>query len=137
MLNSVVPPSSVKRLCVFCHEPGKITPEHKIPSWTMSGEDSSGYLYVRESGGPDYEPQRHIREGRARDLAAKGPCDRCNSGWMNDMDHGVLDVLGPQLIKGKKVKLTKAKKVALAAWSVKYVMMNQWTHQRSRRFAIP
>lgn len=53
------------------------------------------------------------------------------------MDHGILDVLGPQLIKGKKVKLTKAKKVALAAWAVKYALMGQLTHERSRRFAIP
>jgi hypothetical protein len=121
---------------VFCREPRKITLEHMIPTWMTSGEDSSSHLYVRESGGPDYEPRQHIREGRARDLAAKGPCERCNSGWMNDMDHGVLDVLGPQLIKGKKVKLTKAKKALLAAWTVKYVLMNQLTHERSRRFAI-
>jgi len=53
------------------------------------------------------------------------------------MDHGVLDVLGPQLIKGKKVKLTKTKKVALAAWAVKYVLMHQLAHGRDRRFAIP
>ena len=130
-------PSHTKRYCVFCREPGKITPEHMIPSWMRSGEDSSGHLYVRESGGPDYESRQHIREGRARDLAAKGPCDRCNSSWMNDMDHGVLDVLGPQLIKGKRVKLTKAKKVALAAWAVKYVLMHQLAHERGRRFAIP
>jgi len=122
---------------VFCREPGKITLEHMIPSWMLSGEDSSSHLYVRESGGPDFEPQLHVREGRARDLAAKGPCYRCNSGWMNDMDHGMLDVLGAQLIKGKKVKLTKAKKVALVAWAVKYVLMNQLTHERARRFAIP
>ena len=52
------------------------------------------------------------------------------------MDHGVLDVLGPQLIKGKKVKLSRAKKVALAAWAVKYVLMHQLAHERERRFAI-
>jgi hypothetical protein len=55
---------------------------------------------------------------------------------MNAMDHGVLDVLG-QLIRGKKVKLTKTKKTALAAWAVKYVLMNQSMHGRDRRFAIP
>lgn len=100
---------------MFCSEPGKITLEHMIPSWMTSDDASSRYFYVRESGGPEYEPRRHVREGPARDLAAKGPCNRCNSGWMSDMDHGVLDVLGPQLIKGKKVSLTKARKAALAA----------------------
>jgi hypothetical protein len=129
--------ASVKLRCVFCCEPGKITPEHVTPSWMTSGEDTSRHLYVRESGGPAYEPQRHVREGPARDLAAKGPCDQCNNGWMNAMDHGVLDVLGPQLIKGKSVKLTKTKKVALAAWSMKYILMGQLVHGRDRRFAIP
>jgi hypothetical protein len=121
---------------VFCGEPGKITLEHLIPSWVKSGEETSRHLYVRESGGPDYEPRQHVREGPARDLVVKGPCDVCNNGWMNQMDHGVLEVLGPQLIKGKKVKLTKGKKAALAAWAVKYVLMNQLVHERDRRFAI-
>ncbi|MGO8960355.1 MAG: hypothetical protein ACLQFR_23730 [Streptosporangiaceae bacterium] len=126
-----------KRRCVFCGDPGKITPEHMIPSWMVSGEKSSGHLYVRESGGPNYEPRQHAREGPERHLAAKGPCAQCNSGWMNDVDHGVLDVLGPQLMRGKLVELTKTKKAALATWAVKYVLMNQLTHERERRFAIP
>jgi len=53
------------------------------------------------------------------------------------LDHGVLDVLGPQLIRGKKIKLAQAKKAALAAWAVKYVLMNQLVHERERRFAVP
>lgn len=133
----MVASSQAKRRCVFCGQSGKITLEHLIPSWMTSGEQTSRHLHVRESGGPDYEHRQHIREGRARDLAAKAPCDECNSGWMNDMDHGILDILGPQLLKGKKVRLTKAKKVALAAWAVKYVLMNQLTHESGRRFAIP
>jgi hypothetical protein len=56
---------------------------------------------------------------------------------MNDMDHGLLDVLGRQLTNGKEVRLTKRKKMALAAWAVKYILMGQLTHERSRRFAIP
>jgi hypothetical protein len=45
---------------------------------------------------------------------------RCNNGWMNDTDHGILDNLGPQLIVGKKIKLTKIKKTAPATWAAKY-----------------
>lgn len=137
MLVDMTVPLPAKRLCVFCRDAAKISLEHLIPTWMKSGEDASQHLYVRESGGPDYELRRDIREGPARDLAAKGPCERCNNGWMNDMDHGVLDVLGPQLVRGKRVKLTKAKKVASAAWAVKYVLMGQLTHGRDRRFAIP
>jgi hypothetical protein len=130
-----LPPT--KRLCVFCRAASKISLEHLIPTWMTSGEDSSRHLYVRQSGGPDYEPRQDVREGPARDLAARGPCERCNNDWMNTMDHGILDVLGPQLIRGKSVKLTKAKKVALSAWAVKFALMGQLTHGRDRRFAIP
>lgn len=51
--------------------------------------------------------------------------------------HGVLDVLGPQLIKGRQVRLTRAKKEALECCSVKYILINQLTHAAERRFAIP
>jgi hypothetical protein len=53
------PHTSPKRRCVFCDDPGKITPEHMIPSWMLSGESASGHLYVRESAGPNYEPRHH------------------------------------------------------------------------------
>jgi hypothetical protein len=135
-LGEVTGPGQVKRCCVFCGDDGKISLEHIIPYWMTSGEDASRHLYVRESGGPDYDARQHVREGRARDLTAKGPCERCNNTWMNEMDVA-LDVLGPQLIRGRRVTLTKGKKTALAAWAVKYVLMCQLTHARDRRFAIP
>ena len=53
------------------------------------------------------------------------------------LDHGVLDVLGPQLIRGKKIKLAQAMKAAPEGWAVKYVLMNQLVHERERRFAVP
>ncbi len=55
---------------------------------------------------------------------------------MNEID-GALSVLGPQLVKGKPVALTKAKKAALAAWSVKFALMLQLVYPRDSRFVIP
>ena len=57
--------------------------------------------------------------------------------WTSKTDHGVLDVVGPQLIKGKEVSLTKAKKQAPAAWVVKYTFICRLTHERDLRFAVP
>jgi hypothetical protein len=42
--------------CVFCRRPGKLTSEHVIPWWLESGERSNHALYIRERGGPDYQP---------------------------------------------------------------------------------
>jgi hypothetical protein len=128
--------SSAARRCVFCCRPGKLTNEHVIPWWLESGEHANNALVIRERGGPDYEPWRDSRQGRPRDLQAKAPCAECNNTWMNEMDNA-LAVLGPQLVKGKPVKLTKAKKVALAAWSVKFALMLQLIYPRDSRFVIP
>lgn len=124
------------RRCVFCRRAGKLTNEHVIPWWLESGEDSGRALFIRERGGPDYEPWRDSRPGKPRDLQAKAPCAGCNNTWMNEMDNA-LSVLGPQLVRGKPVKLTKAKKAALAAWSVKLALMLQLVYPRDSRFVIP
>ena len=41
-----------------------------------------------------------------------------------------LSVLGPQLVHGKPVTLTKSKKAALAAWSGKFALMLQLVYPR-------
>jgi hypothetical protein len=55
---------------------------------------------------------------------------------MNDMDNA-LRVLGPQLVRGKPVTLTRAKKTALAAWAVKFALTLQLIYPRDSRFVIP
>ena len=129
-------PAPATRCCIFCRRPGKLTNEHVIPWWLESGEHSTNALVIRERGGPDYEPWRDARRGRPRDLQAKAPCAECNNTWMNEMDNA-LSVLGPQLVRGKPVNLTKAKKAALAAWSVKFALMLQLVYPRDSRFVIP
>ena len=49
----------------------------------------------------------------------------------------VLQVFGPQLVRGKPVKLTKSKKLSLAAWSVKFALMLQLVYPRDSRFVVP
>lgn len=118
---------SAARRCVFCR-PGKLTNEHVIPWWLESGEPTNKALVIRERGGPDYEPWRDSRRGQPRDLQAKAPCAELDN---------ALAVLGPQLVKGKPDKLTKAKKATLAAWSVKFALMLQLVYPRDCRFVIP
>lgn len=129
-------PTPAAKCCIFCGRPGKLTNEHMIPWWLESGERSNNALFIRERGGPDYEPWRDSRQGRPRDLQAKAPCAECNNTWMNEMD-SALSVLGPQLVKGKPVNLAKAKKAALAIWSVKFALMLQLVYPRDSRFVIP
>ncbi len=129
-------PMPAGKCCVFCGQVGKLTNEHVIPWWLESGERSDKALFIQERGGPDYEPWHASRQGKPRDLQAKAPCAACNNEWMNDMDKE-LSVFGPQLVRGKPVKLTKAKKIALAAWAVKLALMLQLVYPRDSRFVIP
>jgi hypothetical protein len=60
------------RRCVFCHRAGKLTNEHVIPCWLESGEDSGRAVFIRERGGPDYEPWRASRPGKPREGSPGG-----------------------------------------------------------------
>jgi hypothetical protein len=55
---------------------------------------------------------------------------------MNDMDNELI-VLGPQLVKGKAVRLAKARQASLAARSAKLILMLQQVYPRDSRFVIP
>jgi hypothetical protein len=50
---------------------------------------------------------------------------------MNDLDND-MTTLGPQLLRGKRLVLTRGKQSMLSAWSVKLVLMLQLTHARDR-----
>jgi hypothetical protein len=124
------------RTCIFCARPGKLTNEHVLPFWLGNAGGTGTMAYLRERGGPDYEPWQHARMGKPRDLQAKAPCASCNNGWMNDMDRA-LGILGPQLVRGKRVRLTKGKQAALATWAAKFALMQQRLYPKDSRFVIP
>lgn len=129
-------PTAAARTCLFCGQSGKLTNEHVLPYWLDNAGGTGDMAYLRERGGPDYERWQHARRGKPRDLQAKAPCAACNNGWMNDMDHA-LDVLGPQLVRGKHVRLTKSKQAAVATWAVKFMLMQQRLYPKDSRFVIP
>jgi hypothetical protein len=123
--------------CVFCGAPPPLTNEHVLAWWARSEEAGpKNTLYLRESGRATGEQWRHSRMGQPRDAQAKAVCAACNNGWMNDMDNA-LATLGPQLLRGRPVRLTKGKQASVAAWSAKTILMLQLIHRRQDRFVIP
>lgn len=126
-----------RKACIFCGRQTKLTNEHVIPWWATSSEDTKNKsLYIRGEGGPGCEPSDHSRRGEARDLQVKAPCAACNNTWMNNLDND-LATLGPQLIKGKAVRLTKGRQTILANWAVKTMLMLHLAHPRDSRIVIP
>jgi hypothetical protein len=129
--------ATAPKRCVFCGAPPPLTNEHVFPWWVRSGDaGKTKTLYIRESGRATGERWGHSRSGNPRDVQAKAVCATCNNGWMNNLDH-TLATLGPQLLKGRTIRLTKTKQEALAAWSTKIMLMLQHTHRRQDHFVIP
>lgn len=63
-------------------------------------------------------------------------CATCNNGWMNNLEEGVRSFL-PALIRGGAVRLDNDDQHALAAWSLKTMLMYQHTHRPKDQTAIP
>jgi hypothetical protein len=63
-------------------------------------------------------------------------CKRCNNGWMNRLEEGVRGFL-PGMVNGQVVELDAVRQHALAAWSLKTVLMFGQTHRRVTREIIP
>jgi hypothetical protein len=126
--------------CVFCGAEGGLTNEDVLPRWLLRALDDvsvTGTVVYRQSKGqPGDAPAAHSRHGRSLETKARAVCGMCNSSWMSQIEQSVSEFL-PELVKGRRVLLTRDRQVALARWSVKTILLLQHTHKRSHQVVIP
>ena len=65
------------------------------------------------------------------DLAVKGVCPTCNSGWMSDLENGCKPLLS-ELISGREVKLSRDDQRMLCVWATKTVMVMEFVGASTR-----
>ncbi|MFD8472057.1 hypothetical protein ACFV2E_08370 [Streptomyces globisporus] len=120
------------KVCVFCGGT-PLTKEHVLPRWLKVALDPSvrRFRYIRLSDGGF---QRH--DAPPLNDQVKVVCSGCNSGWMNQLEEGVRHFL-PALIQGKPCVLDARSQRALAAWTLKTLLMFQYTHRPEVRSVIP
>lgn len=121
------------KVCVFCGGT-PLTKEHVLPRWLKVALDPTvgRHRYIRLSVDT-------VRRHDAPPLndQVKVVCSNCNSGWMNQLEENVRGFLR-DLIQGTPCVIDAEAQLALASWSLKTLLMFQYTHlprceQRSRR----
>ncbi|WP_328683129.1 hypothetical protein [Streptomyces sp. NBC_00343] len=111
------------KVCVFCGGT-PLTKEHVLPRWLKVALDPTvrRHRYIRLSNGT---VRQH--DSTPLDAQVKIVCSECNSGWMNQLEENVRQFL-PDLIRGNACTLDPEAQRALASWSVKTMLMLQYTH---------
>jgi hypothetical protein len=82
--------------------------------------------------------KRDEREGptwlaSALDHKVRIACDRCNNGWMHDLEEHVRSVATPMIL-GQRIALDLKAEVAVATWAVKTAMVAEFAKTDSRYF---
>jgi hypothetical protein len=123
-----------KTPCGFCESKSrKITNEHIYAEWigVVLGSKEPG-MNVRHS------MKRDEREGptwlaSVLDHKVRMACDRCNNGWMHDLEEHVRSVATPMIL-GQRIALDLKAHVAVATWAVKTAMVAEFAKKDSRYF---
>jgi hypothetical protein len=125
--------------CIFCG--GRDSPQHKedvIPKWVarelaaIIGTDPSFIARTGQYLDPAW-PTREYKAVGKLGWETKGPCQRCNNGWMSDLENKALPILLP-LMKGKSRRVSAVDLGILAAWMVKTTVLHEYMHYASDRF---
>jgi hypothetical protein len=68
------------------------------------------------------------RQWPARSLAitVNGPCSRCNSGWMSNIEAGASPVLSPMIVSAAPTVLDIDRQIRLALWATKMAMVFEY-----------
>lgn len=126
--------------CVFCKATDrKISKEHVWPKWLRKivegGEgDPIGHSRVHETA-----ERETIRDESWEDIPfnwqVKGPCEPCNTGWMEGIESETRPVLTP-LIQHESRTLDPCDQEALSRWATIRVMMALLGHPAGKRGTI-
>lgn len=127
----------IRKRCMYCGQAAG-TKEHVIATRFIEvlGEDERGLpvpltLHATLSSGltEQVAGKRITRKSgsRAYTLEYTAPvCDRCNSGWMNDIDSAAFPHL-EKMIRGEPVVIDAAAQAAVAAWICKVAITARGT----------
>lgn len=135
-----------ERTCAFCAE-ASVTREHIFPFWLREAVGGAGaathYRAAPRSAPPPVGDQLAYERSWGADEAAivvRAVCARCNSTWMNDLDHAVEPIIVP-LIRNKEQPVGEDERTVLATWAAKIALLLEHTRAVSdltrRRSLVP
>ena len=103
---------SDKRTCVFCgRSDGPFHKEDVLPKWIVKSLDVARVRIHNTT------PEPFI-VSKSMGVVTRAPCQRCNNGWMSDLEQAVRPFLEP-MIHGQPVDLDSDAQTAVAQWFLK------------------
>lgn len=108
--------------CIFCGHAGKLTNEHVFPQWLLEvipGEGRVQHEWIAPAGS---NSKSRKWTADVFSLTAKVVCERCNNGWMNDLEESARPFL-ESMIRGHGRTLYDHGRQQVAYWGLKTAMM--------------
>lgn len=116
------------RTCIFCG--GRpLSKEHIFPKWLHPLLPKTGRLNHQSLFQLDTiegtEARTKTSSGESYAGRLRVVCERCNNGWMSQLQEEVIPVLGP-VVQGDPMTLSRRQLHALSAWVAMFVMVTEW-----------
>ena len=106
--------------CIFCG--GRpLSREHVLPWWTrklLTKPETLGYVLRTTNPFTPHVPDKEkIYRGYLSNNKLKIVCERCNNGWMSEIEHQAIPILTP-LMTGEDITLNEQEQIIVAKWCV-------------------
>lgn len=109
------------RLCMFCGE-ASTTKHHKedvLPKWIAREFPDDVWNISNHDASRTYQTRGELG------LTTRGPCTKCNNGWMSKLESMARPVLAP-LMHGTPSELTKREQYIITLWFLKTCMVHEF-----------
>lgn len=124
----------MKSACGFCgNQKRKITNEHVFGEWIGPLFGSNRPNKVMEHGFGQGTITTRLWRSYGLDIKVRIACDKCNNGWMSDLEKAVAPIISPMFF-GESRALSLREQVTLSAWAVKTCMVQEWWTQQAERY---
>jgi hypothetical protein len=123
-----------KKVCIFCQESGKLTKEHFWPEWFrpyVGTNESDKYLsevHGGEGKNPAVVEKSNERPGNLITLKFRVVCQKCNNGWMSELERQVKDFFA-SVIGSEKVYIDEQLQNLLSKWIVMKVLVSEQSEE--------
>ena len=110
------PHSTPMKQCAFCLRPAKMTAEHIWSEWMGRLFSSyTGRYHVQWGVGPEAKTWK----SKSIDAVARVVCERCNNGWMSDVDAEASATMSNMIRYGSAVSLLPVGIASIATFAYK------------------
>ena len=116
------------RKCVFCEREVPLTLEHVFPSWISSVlMPAESVVHIHRLEGEVVRAHTSAK----MDATVKRVCERCNNGWMHELEEAARPVLTPLIRKTQPRGLAPIEQEVISTWAIKPPSCaSSWTHGR-------